>query len=173
MSRVLSVYSLRVRFVPAYRGVTYRGCRCGKCIETAAYSSACHFGWRRRSLCCPGYRLRRIAVHAGYWRSRKVWCRKQFNGIVLCQQQSLGHCEAIFFDDISRIHSDSTPLEHFFSMPCREAATLPDCTCVRTMNFDPCAPWGGTAKYTMYILNDQLWLQSMHPVRGRGGKNAQ
>ncbi len=44
------------------------------------------------------------------------------------------------FDDISRIHSDSTPLEHFFSMPCREAATLPDCTCVRTMNFNPCAP---------------------------------
>lgn len=44
------------------------------------------------------------------------------------------------FDDISRIHSDSTPLEHFFSMPCREAATLPDCTCVRTMNFNPCTP---------------------------------
>ena len=48
-------------------------------------------------------------------------------------------CNSIF-DDISRIHSDSTPLEHFFSMPCREAATLPDCTCVRTMNFNPCAP---------------------------------
>ena len=48
-------------------------------------------------------------------------------------------CNGIF-DDISRIHSDSTPLEHFFSMPCREAATLPDCTCVRTMNFNPCAP---------------------------------
>ena len=44
------------------------------------------------------------------------------------------------FDDISRIHSDSTPLEQFFSMPCREAATLPDCTCVRTMNFNPCTP---------------------------------
>lgn len=48
-------------------------------------------------------------------------------------------CNSIF-DDISRIHSDSTPLEHFFSMPCGEAATLPDCTCVRTMNFNPCAP---------------------------------
>lgn len=48
-------------------------------------------------------------------------------------------CNSIF-DDISRIHSDSTPLEHFFSMPCREAATLPDCTCARTMNFNPCAP---------------------------------
>ena len=48
-------------------------------------------------------------------------------------------CNSIF-DDISRIHSDSTPLEHFSSMPCREAATLPDCTCVRTMNFNPCAP---------------------------------
>lgn len=48
-------------------------------------------------------------------------------------------CNSIF-DDISRIHSDSTPLEHFFSMPCWEAATLPDCTCVRTMNFNPCAP---------------------------------
>ena len=48
-------------------------------------------------------------------------------------------CNSIF-DDISGIHSDSTPLEHFFSMPCRKAATLPDCTCVRTMNFNPCAP---------------------------------
>lgn len=48
-------------------------------------------------------------------------------------------CNSIF-DDISRIHSDSTPLEHFFSMPCRKAETLPDCTCVRTMNFNPCAP---------------------------------
>lgn len=108
--------------------------------------------FRTIQVCCVDIEIK-TDFTAHIWRTRILKYTKslsiadQFPGFNIISVLFLTEFLCIFFDkcnsifdDISRIHSDSTPLEHFFSMPCREAATLPDCTCVRTMNFNPCAP---------------------------------
>ena len=108
--------------------------------------------FRTIQVCCVDIEIK-TDFTAHIWRTRILKYTKslsiadQFPGFNIISVLFLAEFLCIFFDkcnsifdDISRIHSDSTPLEHFFSMPCREAATLPDCTCVRTMNFNPCAP---------------------------------
>ena len=108
--------------------------------------------FRTIQVCCVDIEIK-TDFTAHIWRTRILKYTKslsiadQFPGFNIISVLFLTEFLCIFFDkcnsifdDISRIHSDSTPLEHFFSMPCREAATLPDCTCARTMNFNPCAP---------------------------------
>ena len=108
--------------------------------------------FRTIQVCCVDIEIK-TDFTAHIWRTRILKYTKslsiadQFPGFNIISVLFLTEFLCIFFDkcnsifdDISRIHSDSTPLEHFFSMPCWEAATLPDCTCVRTMNFNPCAP---------------------------------